>query len=264
MRRQWRILSRVLQIAIGIVAVIQLAQWFAPNPVRLRVLVKEDEVQIPSAYREYLHALDRNRDALGRVHDAAAAAAKQEKSAFSLMPLENQLAAILGFSGSVPIFSSIDPHVIAVKIVNLGWKPATNVKVFFPNEGFVEIAKDGVMVSSAQKKGWIDLGVLEPSSQFIVTIWTTSWGIALRQDFRVVSDEGAANVRQWYVSRDENRWVIGFGPTEIVFTSLLAVCVCMLLLGLIANLLESPAESTAGAQKDTKTHATSSTDSGSS
>ncbi len=260
MRQFWRLVFRVLEIAVGIVAVIQLGRWLVPNPVRLRVLVRQDEVRLPSAYREYLHTVDWDRNALGTVHDAAAAAAKQEKSPYSGMVLEKELGAIRGFSGSVPIFRSIDPHVITVKIANLGWKPATNVKVFFPNEGFVEITKDDAMVSSAQKKGWIDLGVLEPSSQFIVTNWTTNWPITLQHDVRVVSDEGAANVRQWYVSRDERRWVIGFGPTEIVFFSLMAVCVFLLLLGLVANMLESPAE----AQKDAKTHATNSTDSGSS
>lgn len=116
------------------------------------------------------------------------------------------------------------------------------------------------MISSSQKKGWIDLGVLEPSSPFIIRNWTTNWPITFQRDVRVVSDEGATSVGQWYVSRDEKRWVIGFGPTEIVFFSLMAVCVFLLLLGLVANMLESPAE----AQKDAKTHPTSCSDSGSS
>lgn len=114
MRRFWRLVFRVLEIAVGIVAVIQLGRWLAPNPVRLKVLVRQDEVSLPSAYREYLHSVDWDREALGMLHDAAATAAKQEKSPYSGIVLEKELAAIRGFSGSAPIFRSSDPHVITV------------------------------------------------------------------------------------------------------------------------------------------------------
>ena len=40
---------------------------------------------------------------------------------------------------------------------------------------------------------------------------------------RVVSEEGTANVREWYVSRDENRWAIGVRPSETVFFGLITL-----------------------------------------
>jgi hypothetical protein len=33
----------------------------------------------------------------------------------------------------------------------------------------------------------------------------------------VVSDEGTVQVRPWYVSRENNRWVVGFGLDDIIF-----------------------------------------------
>ena len=139
--RIWPILKRVLEIAVGLVALIALWQWLAPSPVRLSVLVKQDEVQIPSAYREYLQSIDGDRDGLGKVHDAATAASKPNDSPFRSYPLDRLLTAIRGFNSSVPIFRYPDPRVIVVKIVNDGRKTADYVKVFFRDSGFVEITK---------------------------------------------------------------------------------------------------------------------------
>jgi hypothetical protein len=248
-------------ILASILALIQIWNWLAPNPARLRVLVKQDEVQIPSAYREYLHSLDssyQGRKPLVEIHDTTAAALKNSSS---LIYLKDDLAAMRAFAESVPmIFRFSDPHVITVKIVNVGWKIANDVKVLFTNEGFVEITKDGTAVNAAQNKGWIDLGALEPSSQFIVTMWTTG----SREGVRVLSDEGAANVGDWYVSRDENRWVIGFGLTEIVFFSFLALIVVVSLFGVLVSATESPAERAVEKQEKTEAHPPNPGESGSS
>ena len=131
--------------------------------------------------------------------------------------------------------------------MNAGWKVANNVKVFFPSEGFLEIAKDGSTIGSKNHTGWLDLGTLEPSSQFIVTMWT----MIPRERIRVISDAGAANVREWYVSRDENRWVIGFGPFEIVFFGFIALFVSWIVFGLVVNAIESQSKTTTGSQKQT-------------
>jgi hypothetical protein len=52
------------------------------------------------------------------------------------------------------------------------------------------------------------------------------WTTIPSEGIRVISDEDAANVRAWYISRDENRWVIGFGPFEIIFFGFIALFVC--------------------------------------
>jgi hypothetical protein len=238
-------------ILASILALIQIWNWLAPNPARLRVLVKQDEVQIPSAYREYLHSLDssyQGRKPLIEIHDTTATALKNSSS---LIYLREDLAAMRAFAESAPIiFRFGDPHVITVKIVNVGWKVANDVKVLFANEGFVEISKDGTAVNAAQNKGWIDLGALEPSSQFIVTMWTTG----SREGVRVLSDGGAGNVRDWYVSRDENRWVIGFGPTGIMFFFFIALVVVVWLLGVVVNAIKSPAERPVEKQEETEAH----------
>jgi hypothetical protein len=226
----------VFEALTAILAVIALWSWFAPNTARLRVLVKTGEVQIPSAYREYLHATDAsypdpNRKALIWIHDTAAAALKQQNSP-PLLGLERHLEAMRAFAESAPVFRFTDPQAVTVKIVNVGGKVAKNVKVSFSDEGFVEITKDGTLVNAARHKGWIDLGALEPSSQFVVVLWTGRGSLG---GVHVISDEGTANVREWYVSRDENRWVIGFGQTEIVFFSFIALCVFILLLSLIST-----------------------------
>src|SRR6266487_2336198 len=123
MTRFLRIFAEVLGV---ILALIYLWSWFAPNTARLRVLVKSEDVQIPSMYREYLHAIDAsypdpNRKALIWIHDAAAAALKQENTTLFL-GLESHLEAMRAFAESTPIFRFTDPHVITIKIVNVGWK----------------------------------------------------------------------------------------------------------------------------------------------
>jgi hypothetical protein len=172
MSRGWRIffgvLGSVLGIPTAILALIQLWSWFAPNTARLSVLVKTGEVQIPSAYREYLRAIDAsypdpNRKGLIWIHDAAAAALKQQNSR-PLIGLESYLEAMRAFAESAPIFRFTDPQAVTVKIVNIGGRVAKNVKVSFSDEGFVEITKDGTAVKAAQFKGWIELGANHPVS----------------------------------------------------------------------------------------------------
>ena len=80
-------------------------------------------------------------------------------------------------------------------------------------------------------------------------------------DVRVVSDEGAANVRDWYVSRDKNRWAIGFGPTEIVFFSFIALVVMLWLFG---GVVESPSGRAVEKQQETEAHPPNRRESGSS
>ena len=84
MTKLWRVLKKPGEVAVWIVAIIAVVHWLSPNPVRLKVLVKQGEIEIPSQYREYLKTVDRDRDGLGYLHDAATAAAKQEKSHLSL------------------------------------------------------------------------------------------------------------------------------------------------------------------------------------
>jgi hypothetical protein len=130
MTKFWRTLKTLGEIAAGIVALIAIIHWLAPNPVKLKILVKQDELQLPAQYREYLHTLDRDRNDLSELHNAVTAAAKQEKDWFHSFRIDRELAAIRAFTPSVPIFSSGDPHLTTVKIVNNGWKIANNVKVF--------------------------------------------------------------------------------------------------------------------------------------
>ena len=78
-------------------------------------------------------------------------------------------------------------------------------------------------MSEQRNKGWIELPTLEPSSQFIVNFWTDT--LVDAADIRVVSDEGTAQVRPWYVSRNENHWVVRFGVDDLFFTLLPAIFV---------------------------------------
>ena len=57
-------------------------------------------------------------------------------------------------------------------------------------------------------------------------------------DVRVISNEGETDVRQWYVSRDKSRWVIGFNLTDVVFWSFIAIC----LLGLVISIVMTNVE----------------------
>ncbi len=206
------IIATVIAIPASIVALIQISNWIAPNTAKLNAFVKRDKVEIPSTYREYLRAVDlpNGRKELITIHDAAAAVLKVQGSS------QSTLAALGAFANSIPIFTFTDPQVITVKIVNIGGKIANNIKVFLPNDGFLEVTKDGApIISEQEKKGWIDLLTLEPSSQFIVNFWTASVGDV--SDVRVVSDEGTVQLRPWYVSREENHWIVGFGLDDILF-----------------------------------------------
>jgi hypothetical protein len=233
-RNFWVVVGVVLAIPAAAAGVLYIYSWFAPDTAKLKVFVKKAELQIPSAYREYLHGVDPSRKALVEIANAAATAL-QNKSSFGA---DRDLAAMRAFAESSPvIFRFQDPKVITVKIVNISRKLANNVKVFFPAEGFVEIAKDDAPFNAVQGKGWIELGVLEPGSQFIVTMWTT--GGYLGENVRVNSDrEGAANVQQWYVSRDDKRWVVGFDGLDIGFFLILAACILFLILGIISTILQ--------------------------
>jgi hypothetical protein len=145
----------IIAIPASILALIQIWTWIAPNTARLKVLLKQDEVQIPAAYREYLRSVDRDRDGFVRVHDAAAAAASQQKNSLVGLPFQRPLEAMQAFKETAPIFGLTEPRIVTVKIVNVGRKPANDVKVFFPGEGFVEVTKDGSAVTSEHNKGWI-------------------------------------------------------------------------------------------------------------
>ncbi len=243
MSRRWRGFWVVLGVLLGIpaaaAAVLYVYSWFAPDTAKLRVFVKKAQLQIPSAYREYLHAVDASpRKTLVEIADAAAPTLHDNRSFES----ERELTPMRAFAESSPIiFRFHDPDIFTVKIANVGQRIANNVKVFLPSEGFVEVTKDSAVVDSAQHKGWVELGALEPGSEFLVTMWTT--GGYLGENVRVNSDrEGAANVRQWYVSREENRWVIGFGLTEVVFFFYMALVVALFSLGLLVNAMQSRAK----------------------
>jgi hypothetical protein len=109
--------------------------------------VKRDKVEIPSGYRYYLRAADspNGRKEPIYIHHAAATVLKPQGSS------GDTLAALRAFADSAPIFTFTDPQVITVKIVNVGTKTANNVKVFFPNEGFVEVTKDDASVIAEQR-----------------------------------------------------------------------------------------------------------------
>jgi hypothetical protein len=135
------------------------------------------------------------------------------------------------------IFRYNDPRVITVKIANVSRRTANNVKVFFPSQGFVEITKDDAPVNGAHRNGWVELGVLEPSSEFLVTMWTTG-GYGSIDNVRVNSDrEGAADVSEWYVPRDKKRWVIGFDLADAVFFLWMTAVIIFLILAIISTVL---------------------------
>jgi len=133
------IIATLIAIPASIVALIQISNWIAPNMAKLNALVKRDKVEIPSTYREYLRAVDlpNGRKELITIHDTADAVLKVQGSS------QSTLSALGAFANSIPIFTFIDPQVMTVKIVNIGGKIANNVKVFLPNEGFLEVTKDG-------------------------------------------------------------------------------------------------------------------------
>jgi hypothetical protein len=78
------------------------------------------------------------------------------------------------------------------------------------------------------------------------------WTTIPREGIRVVSDAGAANVRDWYVSRDEKRWVIGFGWPEVLLFGWLGLVACFMAIGLVANAIDSKPKRTAGPDEQTK------------
>jgi len=212
------------------------------------VLVKAEKVELPGVYNEFLQTIDSpiGRQQLRAAYDSAAKEKTNTGYPFNRDEIRQ-------FTESAPIFRSRDIGVFTVKIVNVGKKAANNVKVFFPTGGLAEITKDRNAVDASEHTGWIELGTLEPSSQFVVTLWTGSAPIFADRDIRVNSDEGAANVREWYVSRDENRWVIGFGIPEVVILGVLGLFLGFMALGLVVNALESQPKKAAGPDDQTKT-----------
>lgn len=230
-RNFWVALGVLLGAPSAFAAVLYVYSFFAPDTAKLRVFTKLDKLQIPSAYSEYLHAVDAMpRKALVEIADAAAPALKNTRS----FEVERDLAAMRSFAEASPIiFRYNDPRVITVKIENVSRKTANNVKVFFSSEGFVQIAKDDAPVDAGQRKGWVQLGVLEPSSQFLVTMWTPA-GYASVDNIRVNSDrEGAADVREWYVPRDKKRWVLGFDLSDAVFFLFMGFWIIWSIFGII-------------------------------
>jgi len=239
----WVIFFGLLAIPAAIYYSIQLWNQFT-NKAELRALVKTQKVELPWVYGEFLQTIDSpmGRQELRAVYDTAA----KDRSPFNLE-------AVHDFTDSARTFRWSDIDLITVKIANVGRKPANNVKVFFPTGGFAQITKDRAAVNAAEYKGWIELGTLEPSSQFVVNLWTNRAPIFADRDVRVNSDEGAANVREWYVSRDENRWAIGFGPTDVVFFGFMGLAVfALILLPLIGAIALHSDTKTGGAPKETE------------
>ncbi len=221
-----------LAVPAAIYYSIQLWNHFT-NKAELSALVKTNKVELPAIHNEFLQAIDSpiGRQQLRSVYDAVS---KDKANANYLFKLD----VVPKFTDSIPIFGWRDIDVVTLKIVNVGRKAANNVKVFFPIAGFAEITMDRAVVSSGEYRGWIELGTLEPSSQFVVHLWTATGSLFETQGIRITSDGGAASVREWYVSRDENRWVIGFGLTEIVLFGAAGLFICFVILGLVASALE--------------------------
>lgn len=242
----WVIFFGCLAIPAAFYYSIQLWNYFTKQA-ELSALVKTEKLELPPAYKGFLDAIDSSmgRQQMRAIYDSAV-----KDKANAGYPFNRD--EIRQFVESTPIFGRRDIDVITVKIVNVGRKAASNVKVFFPAAGLAQITKDDNAVDASEHTNWIELGTLEPSSQFVITFWTGNAPVFVNRDIRVNSDEGAASVRQWYVSRDENHWVIGFGPTEIFFFGFIGLIVCFMVLGAIVNATQSRSKKTAGPQEAQK------------
>jgi hypothetical protein len=72
-RNFWTVVGILLGTPAAVAAVLYVYSFFAPDSAKLRVLARQDKLQIPSAYSEFLHAVDAMpRKALIEIADASA------------------------------------------------------------------------------------------------------------------------------------------------------------------------------------------------
>lgn len=113
-----------------------------------------------------------------------------------------------------------------MKITNVGNATAQNVKLFVRAGGLAEITKDGVLTRELRTDGWLDLEAIEPASKCQATIWTAYYLDS--DDVRIISDGRVVVVQPEYVSRESNRWVVGFGWLQVIFVGWLVFIVMVI------------------------------------
>jgi hypothetical protein len=194
----WYVATIILMAIPAIAGLKELWQWLSPNAPQVEIYYHSESVNLPQGYWWAIRDLNSDFGVKGSL-----AILRKEGKEYPVVESIETLRSVKSLRDWVR------PQVGMLHILNVGEKPANNLKVIFPDAAYVEIRQEGKDIIKKEIPGQVDIGVLHPDVAVDIDFWAPNvrWYL---QKMRAPYDEGRAELIESIATRRSGVWVIEF------------------------------------------------------